>query len=115
MQAKFLWSTSLTADLDAGVLSVQAQPGRQETLLQFMSYGSVILTRVASVIFLGLVVLAILGFRPAGKAAHETAWTGRKKSGRTAPAQRRPSRRKRDRAALLPMDATVTFAAERRA
>src|SRR5215510_14176291 len=80
-----------------------------------MSYGSLIITTVAGVIFLGLVVLAILGFRPAGKAAHETAWTGRKKSGRTAPAQRRPSRRKRDRAALLPMDATVTFAAERRA
>ena len=80
-----------------------------------MSYGSLILTTVASVIFLGLVVLAILGFRPAGKAAHETAWTGRKKSGRTAPAPRRTSRRKRDRAALLPMDATVTFAAERRA
>src|SRR5215475_4980776 len=80
-----------------------------------MSYGSLILTTVASAIFLGLVVLAILGFRPAGKAAHETAWTGRKKSGRTAPAQRHPSRRKRDRAALLPMDATVTFAAERRA
>src|SRR5262249_15881645 len=80
-----------------------------------MSYGSLILTTVASVIFLGLVVLAILGFRPAGKAAHETPWTGRKKSGRTAPAPRRTSRRKRDRAALLPMDATVTFAAERRA
>src|SRR5262245_60196104 len=80
-----------------------------------MSYGSLIITTVAGVIFLGLVVLAILGFRPAGKAAHETAWTGRKKSGRTAPAQRRTSRRKRDRAAPLPMDATVTFAAERRA
>src|SRR5262244_3135062 len=80
-----------------------------------MSYGSLILTTVASVIFLGLVVLAIRRFRPAGKAAHETAWTRRKKSGRTAPAQRRPSRRKRDRAALLPVDATVSFAAERQA
>src|SRR5262249_3580395 len=80
-----------------------------------MNYGSLILTTVASVIFLGLVVLAILGFRPAGKAAHETAWTGRKKSVRKAPGHRRTSRRKRDRAALLPMDATVTFAAERRA
>src|SRR5215831_18721208 len=80
-----------------------------------MNYGSLILTTVASVIFLGLVVLAILGFRPAGKAAHETAWTGRKKSGRTAPAQRRTSRRKRDKDVPLPADAAVTFAAERKA
>jgi probable Rubsico expression protein CbbX len=80
-----------------------------------MNAGSVIITAVFAVIILGLVGLAIVGFRPTGKAGHQTAQTGRKKSGRTVAAPRRGSRlRKRDRAALLPLDATVTFAAERR-
>src|SRR5258708_29686975 len=81
-----------------------------------MSAGSVIIAAVIGVIFLGLVVLAILGFLSIGKATQETAQTGHKKSGRTVAAQRRASRpRKRDQATLLPADATVTFAAERRA
>jgi len=81
-----------------------------------MNAGSVIFTAVLSVIFLGLVVPAILGFLSAGTATQETAQTGHKKSGRTVAAQRRASRpRKRDQATLLPADATVTFAAERRA
>jgi len=79
-----------------------------------MSAASVVITAVL-VIFLGLVVLAIAGFLSAGKAAPETAQTGRKRSGRTVAAQRRTSRRKRDQATPLPADATVTFAAERRA
>jgi probable Rubsico expression protein CbbX len=80
-----------------------------------MSAGSVIIAAVFAVIFLGIVVLAILGFRSTGK-AHQTARTGREKSGRTVAAPRRAWRRKRDRAAaLLPVDATVTFAAERQA
>jgi len=82
-----------------------------------MSAGSVIITAVFAVVFLGIVVLAILGFRSTGKAtAQQTGRTGRKKGGRTVAAPRRAwRRRKRDRAALLPVDATVTFAAERQA
>jgi len=82
-----------------------------------MSAGSVIITAVFAVIFLGIAVLAILGFRSTGKAtACQTAPTGRKKSGRTVAAPRRGwRRRKQDRAALLPVDATVSFAAERQA
>src|SRR5262245_31922445 len=82
-----------------------------------MSAGSVIITAVFAVIFLGIAVLAILGFRSTGKAtARQTAPTGRKKSGRTVAAPRRGwRRRKQDRAALLPVDATVSFAAERQA
>jgi len=79
-----------------------------------MSAGNVIFTAVLGVIFIGLVVLAILGFLSTGKAAQETAQTGGKKSGRAVAAARRASRpRKRDRVTLLPADATVTFAAER--
>src|SRR6266700_3561847 len=81
-----------------------------------MNAGSVIFTAVLGVIFLGLVVPAILGFLSAGTATQETAQTGHEKSGRTVAAERRASRpRKRDQATLLPADATVTFAAERRA
>jgi probable Rubsico expression protein CbbX len=80
-----------------------------------MSSGNLIFTTVACGVFLGVVVLAILGLRPTGKAAHETARPGRKRNGRIALAQSRTSRRKRDRATPLPVDATVTFAAEREA
>ncbi|HEY6275396.1 MAG TPA: AAA family ATPase [Streptosporangiaceae bacterium] len=80
-----------------------------------MSAGIVITAAVSVVFFLGLVVLAILGFLSTGRATQETARTGRKKSGRTVAAQRRASRpRKRDRATLLPADATVTLADVRR-
>jgi hypothetical protein len=81
-----------------------------------MSAGSVIITTVLSVIFLGLVALAILGVLSSGMATEETAQTGYKTSGRTVAPKRRASRpRKRDQVTLLPADATVTFAAERRA
>jgi hypothetical protein len=79
-----------------------------------MRLDSLIIAIVVSVILLGLVVLAILGLRSTGEAAHETARAGGKKSGETASARRRASWRKRDRATLLPANATVTFAAERR-
>jgi probable Rubsico expression protein CbbX len=78
-----------------------------------MNVGSVFI--VPSVIFLGFVVLAILGIRSTGKATQETAQTGRKKSGRTVAAQRRGLRpRRRGQATLLPADATVTLAEVRR-
>jgi probable Rubsico expression protein CbbX len=70
---------------------------------------------VPSVIFLGFVVLAILGIRSTGKATQETAQKGHKKSGRTVAAQRRaPRPRRRGQAKLLPADATVTLAEVRR-
>ncbi len=73
-----------------------------------------IFTAVFSVIFIGLIVLAISGIRAVGNTAQEPVQTGRKARGRTGTAQRRTSRpRRRDRARLLPADATVTFAAER--
>ena len=79
-----------------------------------MDAGSVIFTAVLGVIFLGLIVLAISGLLSTGKATQETTQRGHKKRGRTVVAARRALRsRKRDRAKLLPADATVTFAAER--
>jgi probable Rubsico expression protein CbbX len=70
---------------------------------------------VPSVIFLGFVVLAILGIRSTAKATQQTARTGHKQSGRTVAAPRRASRsRRRDQATLLPADATVTLADVRR-
>src|SRR5215469_1287955 len=61
-----------------------------------------------------VVVLALMGFNAEDKPANMMAKFAGKKPG--APAQRRSSRsRKRDRAKLLPADATVTFAAERQA
>src|SRR6516225_6480619 len=79
-----------------------------------MDAGSVIFTAVLGVIFLGLIVLAISGLVSTGKASQETTQRGPKKRGRTVVAARRAWRsRKRDRAKLLPADATVTFAAER--
>jgi probable Rubsico expression protein CbbX len=81
-----------------------------------MGAGSVIITAFIGVGFLSIVVLAILGILSTGKASQQTAETGRRRSGRTLAARRRASRsRKRDQAALLPADATVTFAAERQA
>src|SRR5260370_38555328 len=78
-----------------------------------MSAGSIIFTAGLGVIFFGLVVLAILGFLLTGKAAQETVQTGREKSGRAVGGPRRASRpRKRDRAPLLPPDATGTLAAD---
>ena len=79
-----------------------------------MDAGSVIFTAVLGVIFLGLIVLAISGLLSTGKTTQETTQRGHKKRGRTVVAARRALRsRKRDRAKLLPADATVTFAAER--
>ena len=79
-----------------------------------MDAGSVIFTAVLGVIFLGLIVLAISGLLSTGKATQETTQRGHKKRGRTVVAARRALwSRKRDRAKLLPADATVTFAAER--
>jgi probable Rubsico expression protein CbbX len=81
-----------------------------------MSAGNFIITTLLCVIFLVLVVLAILGVRSSGMATQETAQTGHMSSGRIVTAPRRASRpRKRDQITLLPADATVTFAAERRA
>jgi probable Rubsico expression protein CbbX len=81
-----------------------------------MSAGSVIFSAVLGVIFLGLVVLGILGLLSTGEATQETAQTRREKGGRAVVAPRRASRpRKRDQVPLLPADATVTFAAERQA
>jgi len=71
---------------------------------------------VSLIVFGGLVVSAIMGFRSTGKATEKTA--GHEETGRMLAAQRprvlRPRRSER-RAVLLPPDATVTFAAERRA
>ena len=79
-----------------------------------MSIANVITAAAVSAMFLSLVVVAILGIFSARNPAPETARTRRKS--RTAAGLRRTSRpRKRDQAALLPPDATVTFAAERRA
>jgi probable Rubsico expression protein CbbX len=81
-----------------------------------MSAANVITTAVLGVIFLGIVVLAILGALSAGQAGQETAQTGHKKSGRTVAPQRRASRpRKHAQDRPLPAGATVTFAAERQA
>lgn len=78
-----------------------------------MSIASVFV--VPGVIFLGFVVLAILGIRSTGKATQDTAPTGRKKSGPAVAAQRRGSRpRRRRRPMLLAADATVTLAEVRR-
>ena len=71
---------------------------------------------VSGLIFVGLIALALVRLGMDDKPARVMAKPGRKKRGGMAPAQRRPSRsRKRDRAQLLPADATVTFAAERQA
>jgi probable Rubsico expression protein CbbX len=67
-----------------------------------------------SVIFLGFVVLAILGIRSTAKATQDTAPTGRKKSGPAVAAQRHGPRPRRRRAVLLGPDATVTLAEVRR-
>jgi len=76
----------------------------------------IVFSSVSLIIFGGFVVLAIMGFRSIGKATEKTA--GHKETGRMLAAQRprvlRPRRSER-RAGLLPPDATVTFAAERRA
>jgi SpoVK/Ycf46/Vps4 family AAA+-type ATPase len=81
-----------------------------------MSVGIAIFTAVCGAMFLGLLVLALLGWLSAGKTTEDAVPTGPKKSGRAVPAQRRTSRsRKRDQITLLPEDATVTFAAEREA
>jgi probable Rubsico expression protein CbbX len=81
-----------------------------------MSIGALIIIGGLAMMFLVLYPLAISGFLSAEKADQETAQTGRKQSGRTVTVQRRASRpRKRDQVTLLPPDATVTFAAERRA
>ena len=78
-----------------------------------MSIASVFV--VPGVIFLGFVVLAILGIRSTGKATQDTAPTGRKKSGPAVAAQRRGARpRRRRRPVSLDPDATVTLAEVRR-
>src|SRR6202046_4132657 len=81
-----------------------------------MSIGALIIVGGLAMMFLFFYPLAISGFLSAAKADQETAQTGRKQSGRTVTLQRRASRpRKRDQVTLLPPDATVTFADERRA
>jgi probable Rubsico expression protein CbbX len=71
---------------------------------------------VSLVIFICLVVVAVMGFRSPGKANGDVAWLGPGQPGRPVARPRawRASRRDRDEC-LLPADATVTFAAERRA
>jgi probable Rubsico expression protein CbbX len=81
-----------------------------------MSAGTAVFTAVLSGIFLGIVVLAIVGILSTGVAAQDGEQTGRRKTAWAAAPARRTSRpRERDRLPLLPADATVTFAAERRA
>jgi hypothetical protein len=71
---------------------------------------------VSLVIFICLVVVAVMGFRSPGKANGDVARLGPGQPGRPVARPRawRASRRDRDEC-LLPADATVTFAAERRA
>src|SRR5262245_44893370 len=82
-----------------------------------MTAGSVIITAVFAVLFLGIAMLAILSFRSTEMAsARQTPPTGRKFRVRTGAAPPRGlRRRKQDRVALLPVGATVSFGAERQA
>ena len=90
--------------------------GVRRAQCEFMGADGVILFLVPSFIFVGLVVLALVGFRTDDRIGRGKAKPGGKKRGGTAPAQRRASRsRQRDRDKPLPANATVTFAAERRA
>jgi len=84
---------------------------------------SIVVAVIAGLVFVGLWVMALGSLVMSHKSGQVQATKpgrkskpGRKKRGRTAPTGRRTSRsRKRDRAKLLPADATVTFAAERKA
>lgn len=80
-----------------------------------MSAANVITAAAVGALFLSLVVVAILGIFSARNPAPETARTGHKKTRMVAGLRRAARPRKQDRAELLPADATVTFAAERRA
>jgi probable Rubsico expression protein CbbX len=80
-----------------------------------MSAANVITAAAVGALFLSLVVVAILGIFSARNPAQETARTGHKKTRMVAGVRRAARPRKQDRAELLPADATVTFAAERRA
>jgi probable Rubsico expression protein CbbX len=75
-------------------------------------------TSVSIIALGGLVVLAIIGMWSTGKGAEQTVRDRRRKTGAMLAAQRSrawPLLRSERRAGLLPPDATVTFAAERRA
>jgi probable Rubsico expression protein CbbX len=80
-----------------------------------MSAANVITAAAVGAMFLCLVVVAILGIFSARNPAPETVRTGHKKRQAVAGLRRVARPRKRDQAELLPADATVTFAAERRA
>ena len=75
-----------------------------------------IIILIGGFVFVGFMVLALVGVGRDERIGRVKDKPGRKKRGGTAPAQRRASRsRKRDRPKPLPADATVTFAAERQA
>ena len=81
-----------------------------------MSAANGIVASVIGVILLGMVVMGVLGYRSIGNGSRGTAQAGYQMGGRTLAVRRRDSRhRKREQAALLPADATVSFGAERRA
>ena len=90
--------------------------GVRRAQCEFMGADGVFVILIPSLILVGLIVLAFVGFRTDDRIGRVKAKPGHQKRGGTAPAQRRASRsRNRDRDKPLPANATVTFAAERRA
>jgi probable Rubsico expression protein CbbX len=90
--------------------------GVRRALCEFMGADAGIIILIGGFVFVGFMVLALVGVGRDERIGRVKDKPGRKKRGGTAPAQRRASRsRKRDRPKPLPADATVTFAAERKA
>ena len=90
--------------------------GVRRAQCEFMGADSGIIILIAGFVFAGFMVLALVGVFKDDRIGLPKDKPDRKKRGGTVPAQRRASRsRQRDRDKPLPANATVTFAAERRA
>jgi len=119
------WAGFLTAETPqalergAGVLSVKVCRGPEEGPVRLHGCdSSIVATVIAGFVFVGLWVMALVSLvKSDGQVPDKPGRKNkprRKKQKSPASAQRRASRsRKKDRANLLPADATVTFAVHR--